>query len=59
MLTKHQDHACKDYKEIFYSSVELLKHVANKHFKEPNEIEGIQIEEDKEVGGKDKPIVFS
>ena len=41
MLTKHQDHACKNFKEIFYYFMELLKHVANKHFQDPNEIEGI------------------
>ena len=34
MLTKHQDHACKECKDICSSFIELLKHVASVHFKE-------------------------
>jgi hypothetical protein len=66
MLTQHQDHACKECKEIFSSFMELLKHVADQHFKEQNEVENIEahgevseIEKDIKEGGKDQPFVFS
>ena len=37
ILTKHQDHICKECKEKFQTFMELLKHVAKHHSSEPAE----------------------
>ena len=34
MLSKHEDHTCKECKKKFKSFMVLLKHVAEDHFKE-------------------------
>ena len=38
MLTKHEDHNCKECKEKFQSLMELLKHVAKHHANEKDEV---------------------
>ena len=47
-LTSHGDHGCKECNDNFKSFNELLKHVAKYHFKEPDEVPDINIQ-DKEI----------
>ena len=42
MLTKHEDHVCKDCKEKFQSSMELLKHVAKHHVSKRDEVKDMK-----------------
>ena len=42
MLTKHEDHVCKDCKEKFQSSMELLKHVAKHHVSKRDELKDMK-----------------
>ena len=37
MITKHQDHVCKECKKKLPSFMDLLKHVSTHHVKEPCE----------------------
>ena len=46
MLTKHDDHVCKECQQKFSSFMELLKHVAKQHHKEQSEVQDIVPEED-------------
>ena len=46
MITKHEEHECKDCKENLSTFMALLKHVAEYHSQEP--VEDIEI---KELGG--------
>ena len=66
MITKHQEHPCKECKKKFSTFMELLNHVAKYHFQEQGEVqgEGEEIEttgnplEDKR-GTKESDFVFS
>ena len=49
VLTKHEEHACKECKEIFQSFMELLKHISLHHFKETGEGGGQSEEEETSV----------
>ena len=48
ILTSHGDHGCKECNDNFKSFIELLKHVAKYHFKEPDEVTDINVQ-DKEI----------
>ena len=66
MVTKHEDHACKECNSKFASFMELLKHIAKEHFKDSErkiketvQSENVLNEEKTEDVEKDKPFVFS
>ena len=49
ILTKHQDHICKECKEKYQTFMELLKHVANHHSSEPAEEKDVEGEVDPNI----------
>ena len=49
ILKSHGDHGCKECNEKFKSSIELLKHVAKFHFREPDEVTVMNVQ-NKEIG---------
>ena len=46
MLIKHESHECKECKEKLPSAMKLLKHVAEKHFKDQGNVQDRTSEED-------------
>ena len=47
IITSHEDHGCKECNENFKSFIELLKHVSKYHFKEPDEVTDINVQDKK------------
>ena len=59
MLTKHEDHTCKECKEKFQSLMELLKHVSKHHFNEKDEVKEINDQGQELVQKKDNQKIIN
>ena len=53
MLTKHEDHTCKDCKEKFQSLMEVLKHASKHHVNDKDEVNDIKDQGEEVVQNKE------